>query len=222
MSIFDTLIGVIAPHACSGCGEEGRALCAACVAALVPVPSRCYRCGRVAADFRTCPACRRRSPLYAAWVVTAYNGTAKEVVGKLKFARARAAGHDVGDALAKRLPARGAFDVVAYVPTAPSRVRSRGYDQAELIARRVAQQQGLPLLSLLRRHGNRRQLGQTRAVRKTQMQGIFWAIRVKEFRGKHVLLVDDVLTTGSTCEAAAATLKAAGAKRVSAAVFAAA
>jgi predicted amidophosphoribosyltransferase len=110
--------------------------------------------------------------------------------------------------------------LIAYVPTAPQRVRERGYDQAALIAKELAIRSKLPYHTLLARTGTQRQLGQQRAVRKEQMTGAFRSLDKIDLQDKHVLLIDDVLTTGATCEAAARALRQAGAKRVSAAVFA--
>ena len=73
---------------------------------------------------------------------------------------------------------------------------------------------------LLARTGGQRQLGQHRDVRVKQMEGAFRILNPDAVRGKHVLLVDDVLTTGATCEAAARALRQAGAKQVGATVFA--
>jgi ComF family protein len=109
--------------------------------------------------------------------------------------------------------------VVTHVPTATSRVRRRGYDQAELLARQLAQDLKLPYASLLIRDGQSRQVGATRQARLAQLTHAF---RIpKHFpQNVSILLVDDVVTTGATIETAARILRAAGAKSVSAAVFA--
>ncbi|HSX36075.1 MAG TPA: phosphoribosyltransferase family protein [Patescibacteria group bacterium] len=170
-------------------------------------------------DFRTCARCRSASPIHSLWATTVYGGAAKDLVHRLKFERAQAAAAVIAQSLAARLPERQDW-LVTFVPTAPTRRRQRGYDQAELIARRLARQIGAPYAPLLGRGGKLRQVGQGRAVRKEQMQGAFYARRSAD--GRHVLVVDDVVTTGGTLEATAAVLRDAGAARVSAVVFAAA
>ncbi|HSX33041.1 MAG TPA: phosphoribosyltransferase family protein [Candidatus Saccharimonadales bacterium] len=112
--------------------------------------------------------------------------------------------------------------IITHVPTAPSRVRQRGYDQAELIARALARRLDWPHRTLLARTNAARQLGQTRSVRLQQLHQAFRVLSPETVGRQPILLVDDVLTTGSTCEAAAAALRAAGAAHVSAAIFAAA
>jgi len=220
MSILEQLLAMIAPHACIGCRTEGALLCTACVAGLPAFPSRCYRCGKRTPDYRTCRSCRASSGMYQMIVASIYDGLSKELVHKLKFARGRAAAYDMAQALAICFSASDAT-LISHIPTAPARVRQRGYDQAALIARALAQKTGVPYTPLLARLGDQRQVGRTREQRRRQMQGVFRVTR-PELLNQHVLLVDDVLTTGATCEAAAQALRKAGAKRVSAAVFAAA
>lgn len=219
MGIIEQFLRVIAPHQCIGCTVEGQLLCARCARSLPAVPSRCYRCQRPTEAFRTCTACYSSSSLFGVTPFTKYDGLAKEVIHCLKFERSRAAAEDIAEALATRLSFAG-MDVVTYVPTAPARVRSRGYDQAQLIAKATAELAQLPCITLLARNGNLRQLGKDRATRHEQIQDAFYAVHSNLGSGRRVLLIDDVLTTGATCEAAAATLCQAGAKRVSAAVFA--
>jgi len=111
--------------------------------------------------------------------------------------------------------------VVTYAPTAAKRVRVRGYDQSKLIARQLAKELGLPFRPLLMRTGNTRQLGANKQQRKKQVEDVF-SVRPTVAPHACVILVDDVITTGATMEASAATLKRAGAERVIGAAFAAA
>jgi ComF family protein len=144
---------------------------------------------------------------------------AKELIHRLKYERVRAGAKTIARLLADGYVAND--EIITHVPTAGERVRARGYDQADLIARELSKQAGIPYLSLLNRLGKERQVGQKRADRKLQMKGAFYVRRQPLLVGKSVLLVDDVLTTGATCEAAARALKRAGARSVSAIVFAA-
>ena len=218
MSILDSLLHIVAPHACEGCGAEGAVVCLSCIQALPTLPSRCYRCSRSTESFRTCRNCRSRTSIARLYSAALYSGVAKSIVQRLKFERAMAAANDMAAALAYRLPCDEW--IVTHVPTASRRVRVRGYDQAALIARTLARQRGLPYFSLLARTTETRQVGQKKTTRQEQMAAAFQAIRPRLFQNKRVLLVDDVITTGATLEAAARTLRDAGADEVSAAVFA--
>lgn len=194
-------------------------MCRDCSLGLQIVPERCYVCNRWSEGFVTCKQCHKKSPLYAVAAVTKYEGVAKDVLHELKFARAQAAAKDIARDLAKRYSSEGEI-LVTHIPTAALRVRQRGYDQAGLIAKELAGMLGKPYLPLLARMGDQRQLGKQRGIRKQQMEDAFRPLDNPLLKNKHVLLVDDVLTTGATCEAAARALRRAGAKRVSAAVFA--
>lgn len=220
MSFLDRLIGKIAPHNCLACGAEGYLLCAACTDRLAAVPGHCYRCEKLSPGGLTCETCRPASRLYRVQVATAYDGSAKALIWQLKLAGARAAVRIMARRMAALVKYDATTPVVIPVPTATSRVRQRGYDQAELLARELARQTRLPYLDCLARHGQAHQHGVPRQQRLTQLGSAFRVVRPKAVRGANILLVDDVITTGATLEAAAATLKAAGAARIDAVVFA--
>jgi ComF family protein len=217
--LLDSLLSAVAPHECLNCRTEGRLLCADCVRLLPAVPDMCYRCRKLSDGGRTCKSCRASSDLFIVRAATTYDGLAKDLVWQLKFQGAQAAAGEVADRLLRHLP-RGEEFMIVPVPTATSRIRRRGYDQATLIARSLARKSGLPYTAALRRSGQHHQLGSNRAQRTTQLQGAYRCVKPTRLAGKHVLLIDDVLTTGATLEAAATVIKAAGAKRVSALVFA--
>jgi competence protein ComFC len=221
MLTLETFISLIAPHECVGCGAEGALVCDMCrLDAFAPLPDRCYKCARLMSDGRVCPTCRRKSPLTHVWMRTAYEGTAKELVYRMKFARARAAAEVVGQLTVEALPYLQTEYVVVPVPTAAKRVRQRGYDHAALIARALARHEGFPMQVLLRRLGSARQVGANREVRLTQLQGAFYVSRPERVHGKDILLVDDIVTTGGSIEQAAQALRQAGARSVAAAIFA--
>jgi ComF family protein len=154
------------------------------------------------------------------WIGSRYEGTPKELIGLLKFQRAKAAAGTVGWWLHKSIPELSESCVVVPVPTARSRARTRGYDQACLIARRFAKYRNLSYRELLWRNTSTRQVGAGRRERFAQLYNAFILPRPSQVAGKDILLIDDVLTTGATLETAASTLLEYGAARVSAAVYA--
>jgi ComF family protein len=146
-----------------------------------------------------------------------YAGLAKKLIRAYKFERVRAAYKPLAEATLAILPYFNDITIV-HIPTAPTRIRQRGYDQSALLAREIASQRGWRHCYLLRRRHDFRQVGSTRAQRFAQAAHAF-EIR-GDAAGKHILLVDDVTTSGATLSAAAELLMAAGAARVDAVVVA--
>ncbi|MGF7229103.1 MAG: ComF family protein [Candidatus Saccharibacteria bacterium] len=194
-------------------------LCKACATKLPKAQARCYKCLQLSLEGRTCPACATASPLQSVRAATAYVGGAKQLVGQLKFNRAVDAARTIAIMCDARIPLPGDA-IVTYVPTANSRVRLRGYDQAQRIARHLAHQNSLPLLTTLARTSEARQVGASGAQRRSQLASAFRPVRPYAIKDRHVILVDDVITTGSSLEACAQVLIAAGALDVRAVVFA--
>lgn len=216
--MFDYLLSLIAPHVCVVCQKEGDLLCRGCVQLIKPAVNQCYRCAKKLNKRHVCKRCQKHSPLYDLQVATGYAADVKELVHRFKYKRSKAAGRLIAKLMTPML-AGTTCALVTHVPTASRRVRIRGYDQSAIIARELAKQLNLSYRPLLLRDSQLRQVGQTRAVRKKQMQGAFRARQTIE--ATSIILVDDVLTTGSTTEAAAEALKRAGAEKITAAVFAA-
>lgn len=214
----ETLISTIAPHRCLVCKREGSLLCQPCASVeLISPPSRCYRCHRATPQSQVCTVCRAKSPLKHAWIAAEYDETAKQLIHRLKFERASAAADVVAESIDEGLPVLPADVVVCHIPTANRRIRVRGYDQSMLIAASLAKSRGWKIENLLTRKGSSRQVGSDRKTRLSQLNGAFSADKSSVYA--HVLLVDDVLTTGATVESAAKTLKNAGIKTVDVAVF---
>lgn len=220
-SLLEKTISVIAPHRCISCSKENNVLCDACAAMVFgDGPEICFLCNKPVAESKVCGVCRTTSPLERVWMAASYDGVAKKLIRALKFERVRAAYQPLAEAMLDTLPY---FEdvVVVHVPTAPSRVRQRGYDQSQLLAREIAKQRGWSATSLLRRRHSMRQVGATRPVRLQQATSAFELGRtMTRVVGKHVLLVDDVTTSGATLLAAAHLAVQAGAARVDAIVAA--
>jgi ComF family protein len=201
--MFEYIISLIAPYSCLKCGSEGPLICKICRHEL-PHPHK-----KLSAD----------SALDALYTATTYDGAGREIIHALKFAHAKAASRVIAQVMHDRLPSSD-FDWVTHVPTASSRVRARGYDQAALIACHFATMHADAYASLLRRQGQQRQLGQDKQVRQAQIRQAFYVPHPSLVQNKHILLIDDVITTGATIEAAAKVLRRAGAAKVDAYLFA--
>jgi ComF family protein len=220
------------PAPCVACGQlsEGGplGLCSACRGLLRAPGAGCHQCGRelsgpLPTAYR-CGRCRAAPPAYSALVAAwRYQPPVDSVIAALKYRRLEYLGrHLAQDLLAKLAPA-APFDLVVAVPLHFWRRWNRGFNQAERIAEEVAAGLGLDLASALARcRATPSQTRLTRAQRRTNLAAAFRVRRGPRARlvGRHVLLIDDVATTGATLDAAARALCAAGAARVTAAVAA--
>lgn len=216
--MLEAIIRVLAPHYCFGCNAEDTLLCDACRnAELRLVPSRCYGCKKLTRDYAVCKSCRRHGPLKHVWPGCEYTALPRQLIHVYKFERAKAGYEPIARQMSEVVPLIDA--VVVPVPTATTRVRQRGYDHTALIAKRFAQARSLPYQNVLMRLGQQRQVGAERSVRLEQAAS-FFMIKPKLPMPERVLLIDDVLTTGATLQAAARCLKQAGVKEVNAATFA--
>ena len=219
--LLDRLIGLFAPFCCIGCGvETNKLLCTVCAEEIESVSPRCYLCRTTTRQFAVCTACRSQTPLQRVLVRAHHEGLAKELVHTAKYERAAAGLYEMADHMAPLLryvQAKNA--VIVPLPTATKRVRMRGYDQSVVLARRLAESTQTRWLPCLARLGQAHQVGANRTVRQAHMRGVFRIRRPHLVKGMHVVLVDDVCTTGATLEAAARTLKKAGAASVEALVF---
>lgn len=154
-----------------------------------------------------------------------FEGVVRSVILSFKYGNRRTAAAVLAGLVVQRLtPVAPAsthvsqfFDVVTWAPTSPGRAARRGYDQAELLARQVARQLGLPCRRLLYRVHGAPQTGKGRVGR---LDGPVFRSR-RAGRPLRVLLIDDVVTTGATLRGAASALRAAGVGHVTAVAVAA-
>jgi ComF family protein len=222
MSFLELCISLFAPHTCLGCGDEVGLLCADCIRFLERPKETCYRCKLTSPAYRTCSDCYIRGRPQCAWVAVSYSGQAKDLVWRLKYDGAQAAAAIMAEMMANHIGANRKQTVIVPVPTTTARIRQRGYDQATLIAHELSRLTGVPVVAGLGREGRAHQVGASRQQRQSQLRGAFRARNTARLHGKRVLLVDDVLTTGATFEAATQTLLAAGVTDINELAFAAA
>ncbi len=219
--LLEELISMVAPISCYVCGEKGVGLCPKCQEAYLDfAPPRCYKCHKSTVQHQVCVSCRSSVALQHLWVVTMYEDLAKELLHILKFECSAYISKDISRIMAEILPILPPETLVCHVPTAPSRIRVRGYDQSKLIAKNLAKLKKLQYKDLINRVSNSRQLGASREKRFKQAKEAFKLKNLELIKESKVLLVDDVTTSGATLEYIAKMLKNSGAKSVDAIVFA--
>lgn len=146
-------------------------------------------------------------------------GPLERLIDLYKFERTRAGYKVLGDLLLARLPDLPSSTVIVPIPTIAPHIRQRGYDHSLLVARYIARKRRLTFRNLLARKTSSMQRGASKSVRKKQAAQAF-VVRGKVDPELHYLVVDDIVTTGATLDAAAKLLKEAGAKHISVAAVA--
>ena len=202
------LLEALLPGRCAACELPGDVLCHECTERLTPLmPPLCARCGHPQpVPAPRCPACRRVPP--GARQALAWHGPVRELVRDLKDWGVRDAAEPLARLLVELTPAP--FGVLVPIPASRRGRRERGFDQSELIARRAARRWGVPVRLALRRRGRSRQRGAPLASRMALGPAAFAVVRAPRRGDGPAVLVDDVVTTGSSLAAAAAALRAAG------------
>jgi ComF family protein len=231
------LLDLVFPPFCPVCraalgGGRRDPLCGECWTRIERVaPPWCRTCGMELGRFpdapadalaaeRRCGACRRVAPAFTyARSATRYGDVVREALHAFKFGGRRALAAPLGDLLAEvgatALPV-GRPDLVVPVPLHPRRERERGFNQALLLARRLGRAWALPVRAdvLGRPTATRPQTELDAPARRANVRSAFVLRRPELIAGRHEVLVDDIMTTGSTASACATCLREGGAATV--------
>ncbi|MBN1161442.1 MAG: ComF family protein, partial [Dehalococcoidales bacterium] len=204
---------------CIGCGREGQYICNSCLEKLPLIsPPICAKCGRPLTYENTCPGCIEepvlidgiRAPFF-------FQGVIRKAVHELKYRNLKAIATLLADLLHDYLlenPVPG--NVLVPVPIHGQRLRERGYNQSSLVTRELGRKSGMPVIEdcLVRRINTPPQVRTISAgERRDNIAGAF-ACSNDKLKGKQVILVDDVSTSGATLNTCAEVLKEAGATSV--------
>ena len=202
-------------------------------------PPKCVLCRQILknGEIDLCRTCRAEAPEYpnrkiklqfldsfaAVWY---YEGNVRGSLLRYKFYHARSYSVSYGRILAMKLLRAHAegFDILTWVPVSRLRKLRRGYDQVELLAKAVGKELGMPPVPTLKKIRNNRPQSQLKGAeaRRANVLGAYRILENTDVKGKRVLLLDDILTTGATAGECARILLSAGAKEVHCAAVAAA
>ena len=208
-TMIERVLQIVAPHPCSGCGKVGTILCEDCKYDIINEPfSGCILCGSYT-PYGICEA--HDSPIARALTVSTRGGALEELINRLKFHHAKAAARPLAELFNEALPLLPGESILTFVPTVRSHIRERGYDHIGLVATYFALFREMPLTPLLKRHTKITQHTATRETRLLQTADTFEVLDNVDVKGKTVVLLDDVVTTGATLQAAAGKLVSMGA-----------
>ncbi len=202
-------------------------------------PPKCVLCGALLEKEESdlCRSCRteiqpfskskKSIPFLESWTALwYYNGNVRNSLLRYKFGNRRSYADAYGRMLAMKIQQDypEGFEILTWTPIGRLRRLRRGYDQVELLAQAVGRELNMePVPTLRKIRNNPPQSGISgQAQRRANVLGVYRATEPDRFRGKRVLLLDDILTTGATASEAARTLLTAGAGAVTCAAVAAA
>ena len=224
----DGFLSLLYPPHCAMCGldtDSGVHLCSTCAAQAKRIkPPFCHQCsqpfdGAIEGKF-VCFNCRERKPHFDCAVARYRStGVVREFIHRFKYNNHFYLRHPLADWMTEGLEddriRSQPFDAFVPVPLHPARYRERDFNQAEVLAKIIAQRSGHPVLPALKRI--RYTTTQTRLDREERMENLRNAFRVHHagtVNSRHLILVDDVFTTGSTVDECARVLREAGAASV--------
>lgn len=217
-SLFGHVLDWIYPPACVHCGKKGALICGDCLSKLPEVGDHyCSHCGKPLKPKHFCRHCAKSEFLFqSSRAPYLYEGPVPDMIQKLKYKKML----DLVPILAKLLTdfwpeLNWQIDMVVPVPLAKQRRTRRGFNQSEKIAADFTRNTGLPHepRALMKQRETAQQVGLDAAQRRLNLSGAF-AAEPSLVRGKRILLLDDVMTTGSTFAECSAVLLEAGAKSV--------
>lgn len=218
--MIDSLLNLFAPHRCSSCGEESLILCERCKYDILQEPCEgCVLCAKPCSVRGVCDGCAVKSPIVQAWVVGERRGALKALGDQYKFNSRRAGACELAELLDARLPLLPDDLVVVGIPTSPKTIRVRGFDHTGLLVRHFVKHRKLLSTQPLCRTSNETLHFLGRRAREKLADTLF-ALKEATAVPKRVLLVDDIVTTGTTLRAATKLLKSAGVEELYVAVVA--
>lgn len=211
---------------CLICGGElssGGNICCKCLNKMPFIQNACKVCGCNVFSGNVCVRCKYSLPDFDKnYSACRYDNFVKNIIYRLKNGD-KYLHKPLTDIIAENLQKLGAqFDVIITVPVTKKVKKQRGYNQSELIARRLAKKTGIPFINALEK--TKETLFQKNCAAGERRKNVEKAFKVnskEDIKGKSVLIADDIITTGSTLSECALILKKAGAKNVICCTFAA-
>ena len=203
---------------CNLCGREvfgGEHICSACRARLFYIDRCCPVCGRRVSEEGICADCKQRRPV-ADMVRSRFlhEGACERLVLRFKCGE-RYLAATLAQETAPLLQEFDAVDALVPVPMTARAKRRRGYDQALLLAKEISAISAVPVLcAVTKQRETPEQKGLGRRERETNLAGCFHVTDRKEVKGKRLVIIDDIYTTGATVDELASVLKRAGAAKV--------
>lgn len=225
-STKEFLLDLVFPKFCLSCGKEGTYLCEDCFYLIDILDSQyCPFCTspKIAVEGRTCPACQKTKTLNGLYFAADYNSfIVKKLIHRFKYEPyVKDLAQPLADLIVEHISRVGAAEKIADfvlvpIPLHIKKQKKRGFNQSEELAKELSSNLILPVLDnvLIKTKETQSQTELKKEEREKNIENAFLCSQPDLIKGKNILLVDDIFTTGSTMEECAKVLKNAGAKEV--------
>jgi ComF family protein len=212
-------LDLLFPKSCVGCGREGSFICESCLPALTRIPSLiCPKCGRPQINGIICSDCIHwRSNIDGIRSPFRFEGTIRKAVHQFKYKNIRALAPALALLMYEYLVTHPiSADVIVPVPLHPKRLRERGYNQSELLAKELGKLLSITVEreTMVRKKYTPPQARTTSVIQRRRNMADAFACNGNRLRNYRILLIDDVSTSATTLDACAKALKEAGALSV--------
>ncbi len=220
-SIAASAVDIVYPRRCATCGRRGAWVCTECEARYVPFAKPwCDRCG-VPTNGQRCKCASTPPGLDRLRAFGPFDGWLRDAILQFKYEAEWARADHLAPLIASTMEDLHDIDALVPVPLHPARLRQRGFNQSLILAKHVGQLVNLPVEEPVVRSRRTQAQARLRGIDRAANVADAFAVPVAEcVNGRAVVLIDDVVTTGSTLAACASALRAAGAASVSAVALA--
>ncbi len=219
-------LDLIFPIFCFACGQDGCYLCENCSKKIFQnIKFTCPVCQKLSFCGRTCPDCQRKTYLDGLiWIAPYQNQTIRKMIHSFKYEFAKDLAKTLASLMIKTILTSELINLfspkkswlIVPIPIQNKKLKERGFNQAELLAREISNQTKIPFETkiLIKIKNTPSQTTLQEEERRKNVKNVFSVKNSNLIKNKNIVLVDDVVTTGATLDEAAKTLKSAGAKMI--------
>ncbi len=220
------LLDLVFPKNCVSCGKDGSYFCSSCITLILPAELICPICAKPSLGGMTHPLCQEKFGLDGLWSFGLYRPPLKLAIQKLKYKWIKELAQNLNSiifdsgqpdtkALFNQIKKDPGTWLVTSIPLHWQRQNWRGFNQAQLLGKLLAQRLGIKYLEALKKiKATKPQVSLSRDRRDQNLKNAFIIVNKEQLSAQNYLLVDDVWTTGATIKECCRLLKRSGAKKV--------